>query len=88
MEFQPDKVETFLKIFLTSKKKILEMEGCLELELLKCLNPTEVLFTRSKWESELHLQKYRESQLFKETWAKTKPLFRNRAEAWTLENYE
>ncbi len=88
MDFQQDKVDTFLEIFLASKYKILAMEGCRRLELLNSITENGVFFTYSEWESPEHLEKYRNSQVFKETWAKTKPLFRIKAEAWSVVNTE
>lgn len=46
------------------------------------------MFTLSHWESEENLEQYRQSELFKSTWAKTKVLFREKAQAWTLEEFK
>ncbi len=43
------------------------------------------MFTYSYWESEAHLNTYRHSDLFRETWAKTKVLFADKPEAWSIE---
>ncbi|NNM94802.1 MAG: antibiotic biosynthesis monooxygenase [Bacteroidia bacterium] len=88
MEFEPEKVNIFLEVFAASRTKILGMEGCMGLELLNGIDQKNIFFTHSKWESAECLEKYRKSQLFKDTWAKTKPLFRNKAEAWSVTGYE
>ena len=44
------------------------------------------MFTISHWDSEAALELYRQSELFKFTWAKTKPLFEEKAQAWSLLN--
>lgn len=84
MEFQPNKIEDFFTIFHESKSKIETCEGCIRVRLLQCTKDKKILFTHSLWESEKHLEAYRKSDLFKETWAKTKVLFESKAVAWSL----
>jgi heme-degrading monooxygenase HmoA len=55
------------------------------MELLRNIAAPNVLFTLSMWENELALDTYRQSELFKDTWAKTKVLFLEKAEAWSTE---
>jgi quinol monooxygenase YgiN len=69
MTFQEDKVDDFLEIFNTSKNKIRHFEGCHHLEFLKDANQPNVFMTYSYWESEKHLNQYRDSELFQKTWA-------------------
>ena len=85
MTFQPDKAEEFQAIFAQSKDKIRNFEGCHHLELLRCTKPDNIFFTFSFWEDEDHLNQYRHSPLFKETWAKTKALFADKPQAWSTE---
>ncbi len=82
MTFLPDKVDDFIAVFEESKQKIRAMPGCRHLELWR--NGT-IFFTYSIWETEEALNHYRFSELFKTTWAKTKVLFAEKAEAWSLE---
>lgn len=84
MTFVPGKVNDFLEVFNDAKNKILSCEGCKHVELLKDIEKPGVLFTYSHWENPEHLEKYRNSELFKTTWAKTKILFAEKAEAWSL----
>lgn len=86
MDFEPDKVDTFLALFSATRDKIASFEGCKSVDLLNCVDDKSVFFTYSFWESEKHLEAYRNSELFKQTWAKTKVLFRNKAEAWSVIN--
>ena len=85
MEFIDDKVESFITIFNSSKKMILTFKGCYSVELLRDVNAQNVFFTYSIWDSEAHLNQYRKSITFKEIWSKTKPLFCNKAKAWSVE---
>ncbi|POY37386.1 antibiotic biosynthesis monooxygenase [Solitalea longa] len=84
MTFAPEKVDEFLTVFEDSKALIRNFEGCQHLELLNDVNSTNRFFTLSFWQSETDLDNYRQSELFKTTWAKTKPLFIEKAEAWSL----
>ena len=82
MTFQEDKIEDFLVIFNLSKDKIREFEGCQHLELLRDKNAHNVMLTYSYWLSEHHLNTYRNSALFKITWAATKVLFSDKPVAF------
>jgi len=55
------------------------------MELLRQVNNPNVLFTLSHWENEDALNAYRASELFADTWKKTKALFAEKAEAWSTE---
>ena len=88
MEFEPEKVKAFTALFSATRDKIASFEGCKNLELLNSIDDESIFFTYSFWESEKHLEAYRNSELFKQTWAKTKVLFRNKAEAWSLNKLE
>jgi quinol monooxygenase YgiN len=84
MTFIPDKVNDFLNVFADAKNKILNCEGCKHVELLQDTEHQNILFTYSHWEKPEDLEKYRNSELFITTWAKTKILFAGKAEAWSL----
>ncbi|PKP24369.1 MAG: antibiotic biosynthesis monooxygenase [Bacteroidetes bacterium HGW-Bacteroidetes-2] len=87
MEFEPDNIEAFLQNFEIVKNKIRNFPGCLQLKLLRDKNNTSVFFTYSKWEKESDLEKYRNSALFKTVWATTKPFFRSKAQAWSVDEF-
>lgn len=85
MEFRPEEVETFKKIFEEKKSHIRAFPGCNYLELLQGTNANDSVFmTYSYWESEDDLNNYRYSELFAETWKATKALFSKKAEAISL----
>ncbi|MDY7396648.1 antibiotic biosynthesis monooxygenase [Aureibaculum sp. 2210JD6-5] len=87
MSFKADKIEEFLSTFKVHKTKIRNSEGCCHLELLRDKNNVNIFFTYSHWKDEQDLENYRNSDLFNEVWAKTKVLFNDRPEAWSLERY-
>jgi len=84
LNFQPDKVDEFLEIFSQNKQVLAKNDGCIRLEIFKSTNDTDTYVTISNWQSEDHLEMYRQSELFKYIWSKVKPLFNNKAQAWTL----
>lgn len=85
MSFEPSKIEEFLKNFETKKNQIRNFDGCQFLELYRDKHNTNVFFTYSFWERESDLENYRHSNLFKDIWAQTKPLFNDKPEAWSVD---
>ena len=83
MSFQPEKVETFLKVFDASKKFIANFNGCKSLKLIQDTKQKNVFFTYSIWENEQCIENYRNSELFNNTWAQTKILFNEKPLAWS-----
>ena len=83
MTFRKREVNNFIQVFENSKDKIRAFPGVQHLELLQESEDKNIFFTYSIWESAVDLENYRCSTLFKETWAKTKPLFEKPAEAWS-----
>ncbi len=84
LTFREEAVPDFLQIFEDSKLTIRAFEGNLHLELLRDLNHPNVMFTLSIWENEAALDAYRRSDFFQVTWQKTKTLFAEKAEAWSV----
>jgi hypothetical protein len=86
MHFLPGKENEFMEVFESSKEKIRAFEGCAYLELFRDTANPSIFFTHSRWISENRLEAYRQSELFRITWAKTKILFAEKAEAWSLQS--
>jgi len=85
MHFRPEEVENFARLFEERKSLIRTFEGCTHLELWQEKNNPAVFFTYSWWDSEEHLDAYRQSHFFEETWRLTRAKFIAKAEAWTVE---
>ncbi|MBL4707712.1 MAG: antibiotic biosynthesis monooxygenase [Flavobacteriales bacterium] len=83
LTFRTEEIESFKTILEDSKEKIRAFPGVLYLQMLQASKEPSVFFTYSHWESEQDLENYRHSELFKSTWAKTKPLFSAPAQAWS-----
>jgi len=88
MRFRKAEREAFLEIFNASKHQIRQFEGCQYLCLYNEAGLPEVFFTHSIWTSAAHLEAYRNSELFQATWTKTKALFAEKAQAWSVEEVE
>ncbi|MFD0762941.1 putative quinol monooxygenase [Lutibacter aestuarii] len=88
MTFKTSEIDTFLENFNANKEKIRNFKGCNRLELLRDKNNPTIFFTYSYWETETHLETYRNSELFKTVWSKTKILFNNKPEAWSVDSIE
>lgn len=85
MGFHEDKVDAFLDNFEEVKQNIRNFPGNRFLELYRDKNDPTIFFTYSYWETEADLENYRKSELFIEVWAFTKQLFRQKAEAWSVD---
>lgn len=85
MSFAEENVDTFLENFDNNKEKIRAVDGCEFLQLLRDKDNTNQFFTYSFWNKQEDLENYRQSDLFKGVWAKTKVLFNAKPEAWSVE---
>lgn len=84
MTFRADATDAFEAIFKDSSPFIRQFKGCQHLELWRSADNAQVYFTYSFWESPEALYNYRQSDLFKQTWAKTKALFDEAPDAWSV----
>ena len=87
MTFREEEVDNFLQVFEASKNKIRNFPGCQHLELLKDYTAPNVFSTYSLWDNQEALDAYRHSELFKGVWAQTKPLFSEKAVAFSSKKY-
>ncbi len=85
MSFEPSKIEEFLANFDLNKEHIRYFKGCKFLELYRNKEQPNIFFTYSYWETETDLENYRQSELFKTVWSKTKVFFNRKPEAWSVE---
>jgi hypothetical protein len=83
LTFKKENISKFTVIWNESRHKIAGFDGCHFVEMLQSVKPENICFTYSIWDSEAALNKYRQSELFQNTWAKTKVLFDGKPEAWS-----
>ncbi|WGK64093.1 putative quinol monooxygenase [Croceiramulus getboli] len=84
MEFHESELDRFREIFEANKAQIRSFPGCEFLELYQGTDNPCIFFTYSYWETEAHLNAYRESAFFKDLWPKTKALFSQKPQAWSV----
>ena len=75
MTFRPDRRDDFLALFAETRERIAAAPGCRSLDLWQDPRYANVLTTVSLWDDARALDAYRRSDLFRETWARTTPLF-------------
>lgn len=85
MTFEIEYIPAFLNSFEKVKDRIRAFEGCEFLELYQDKNDPTIFFTYSRWNSEVDLENYRKSELFKQVWSVTKSHFSAKAEAWSVD---
>lgn len=85
LTFREEEIPAFLKVFEESKAFIRGFEGCHQVELLQGIQAPNIFFTYSFWDDEEALNRYRHSELFQKTWSRTKALFADKPEAWSVE---
>ena len=84
MTFREDAVSEFATLFEARKETISGFVGCTHLELWQDSKHPNVFFTYSRWNTEADLDRYRFSNFFKDTWARTKALFKEKPRAWSV----
>ncbi|QBA63912.1 putative quinol monooxygenase [Muriicola soli] len=85
LQFKKENISSFERIFDATKDKIRGFEGCSLLELYQDASDSTLFFTYSQWETEEHLEAYRNSDFFKDVWGRTKKLFADKPEAWSVQ---
>lgn len=86
MVFEKENIPIFLENFEMVNQKIRDFPGCTFLELYQDKTDEAIFFTYSRWNEESDLENYRNSELFKKVWSQTKPLFKEKAAAWSVDS--
>lgn len=88
LTFTKENIGSFEQVFSETKHQIRNFEGCKFLELYQDMKDPTVFFTYSHWNSEKDLDNYRNSMFFREVWGRTKKLFAQTPEAWSVSSIE
>ncbi len=83
MTFRRETINEFRSIFDTRKAQIASFDGCKNVQLLQDIRDERIFFTISTWDTEAHLNSYRDSEFFGNTWNTVKQLFDEKPQAWT-----
>lgn len=84
LSFKEDKIDDFINIFNTHHSLIEGFSGCFSVKLKRDFYQPNIFYTVSEWESQEALDQYRKSELFVSTWDKTKVLFNDKPQAYSL----
>jgi heme-degrading monooxygenase HmoA len=84
MVFRPEEVPAFLSIWEENKGKISSFPGVNGVELLRDEAEAHIYYTFSRWDGPAHLEAYRKSELFKGVWSRTRVLFGDKPQAYSL----
>ena len=87
LTFKEECVVLFLENFENVKIQIRSFPGNNHVELWQDKTNKNIFFTYSIWDSEDDLENYRKSELFKGVWGFVKPLFKTKAEAWSVDRH-
>ena len=85
MKFQEQYIDDFKNFTKDIKDIIRNQEGCTYLDILQDARNPNIFFTYSRWNSEIDLNNYRQTDFFRNIWPKTKEWFSDKPEAWSLE---
>lgn len=85
MTFREDAILQFQDLFEEVRGLIRAQPGCHSVTLLQDVRDSRIMFTYSLWDDEAALNAYRQTQLFVETWKRTKSLFSDNAQAWSVQ---
>ena len=88
MVFKPEEKERFIQLFYEKQSFIEAFEGCISVDLMVDKRNENALATWSIWQEESFLDQYRQSALFIQTWEEVKPMFSEKARAWSFEKHE
>jgi len=88
LKIKVEALESFKNIFYDTKPLIDNFPGCGSTNLHVQAEDLTTVFTVSYWDDLNALEAYRQSELFRNTWSKVKPLFSAKAEAWSLNSWE
>jgi len=85
MKFKKENVTDFVTHFDSVKEEVRNQPGCHQVVLYQDKRDPSTFFTYSLWEEEKDLDRYRNSDFFKEVWIQTKELFDAKPEAWSVD---
>lgn len=85
LTFKEEFIQDFEQLFEERKHLIRAMNGCTHLALWADKQHAGVFYTYSIWQHADHLEEYRVSDLFQETWAQVKQWFKEKPLAFSAD---
>ena len=87
LSLKNDQIKNFERAFTESKPVILTFSGAISVDLRQDAHDPTILFTYSLWKDLESLENYRNSEFFAKTWKHVKPMFKDKAQAWSVYDY-
>ncbi len=87
LQIQAEQIGAAKKLLEDVAPKVRNMPGCRRLEIMFDIHRKGRVTTYSYWESETNLNEYRDSDVFLVFWKAIKPMFSEKARAWSSEHF-
>lgn len=87
MKIKEHCLSDFINFISATNEKILETEGCKQLELLRDKEDPTVFFIYQFWDSEKSLSKYHRSEFYGRYKEQINSFFEENEQAWIVENF-
>lgn len=88
LTLQEDCISDFLATFKKQQEHIAGFDGCHHVSLLRDERNPNIFFTYSHWDGLDDLERYRQSTFFQGIWKKVKPMFAEKAAAWSTQKFD
>lgn len=85
LSFKEEYIQDFERLFEERKQQIRAIDGCTQLALWADKQDAGVFYTYSIWQHADHLEAYRVSTLFQETWGQVKQWFKEKPLAFSAD---
>lgn len=84
LSFKEEHLDDFLQFYSRVQSQIAAFEGCLEVQAFRDNEQPNVIYTISRWADAACLENYRQSDLFRDIWARVSPWFDEKPQAFSL----
>lgn len=85
MTVKEENIDEYISFTASLKTRIKSFEGCQFLDILQDIDNPKIIFSYSLWDTVEHLEFYRASEFFRESWTTIKQWFDDKPEAWSTE---
>ncbi len=87
LQIQAHQIDVAKQLLKEVAPKVRSMPGCSRLEIMFGIHKKARVTTYSYWDSEKDLNDYRDSEVFQKFWKSIKPMFSEKARAWSSEHF-
>lgn len=87
LKIKEKSLDDFINFISTTNEKVLESEGCKQIELLRDKDDKTVFFMYQFWESEKDLTKFHRSDFYSRLKEQLSNFYEENEQAWIVENF-